>query len=81
MSDTYKQERTQKLEAIRELGLETYVADLDVNGFTVIPPEIAAPNGLADRLLEAVLEVAEARRGVRPDGSTMFATGDVAPVT
>ena len=49
------------------LGLEPYVADLAMHGFTIIPPSIASPNGLADRLLAAVLEVAERRRGVRPD--------------
>ena len=52
---------------ISELGLEPYVADLDTHGFTVIPPAIASPNGLASRLLEAVLDVSERRRGVRPD--------------
>ena len=58
---------------IRALHLEPYVADLDAHGYTVIPPEIATPNGLADRLLEAALDVAERRNGVRPDlanGST-----------
>lgn len=55
---------------IRELGLESYVADLDAHGYTVIPPELATPNGLRDRLLEAVLDVAERRNGVRPDLET-----------
>ncbi len=58
---------------LRELGLEAYVADLDAHGYTVIPPELASPNGLADRLLGAVMDVAERRNGVRPDleaGST-----------
>ena len=58
---------------IRDLGLETYVADLDANGYTVVPPEIASPNGLAKRMLEACLDVAERRNGERPDlasGST-----------
>ena len=49
------------------LGLEPHVADLEAHGFTVIPPAIACPNGLADRLLAAVLDVSERRRGVRPD--------------
>ena len=30
---------------IRDLGLEPYVAELDAKGYTVIPPEIANPNG------------------------------------
>ena len=58
---------------IRRLGLETYREDLDEQGFTIIPPEIANPNGLHERLLEAVLDVTERRNGVRPDldgGST-----------
>ncbi len=59
-------------EEVRALGLTSHVADLDAHGFTVIPPELATPNGLADRLREAVLDVAEARNGVRPD----MATGD-----
>ena len=59
-------------EEVRALGLTSHVADLDAHGFTVIPPELATPNGLAGRLREAVLDVAEARNGVRPD----VATGD-----
>ena len=74
---------------VRDLGLESYVADLDAHGYTVIPPELAGPSGLADRLLEAVMDVAERRNDVRPDletGSThegfkgrfgaMFGSGD-----
>ena len=52
------------------LGLQTYVADLDARGYTVIPPEIATPNGLAERMLEAVLDIAERRNGERPDLET-----------
>ena len=58
---------------IRELGLESYVADLDAHGYTIIPPAIATPNGLAERMLEAALDVSERRNGVRADlenGST-----------
>jgi hypothetical protein len=55
---------------ICELGLQTYVADLDAHGFCVIPPEIANPNGLADRMLEALLDIAERRNGERPDLET-----------
>ena len=58
---------------IRELGLESYVADLDAHGYTIIPPAIATPNGLAERMLEAALDVSERRNGVRGDlenGST-----------
>ena len=38
---------------ISELGLERYAADLDEYGYTVIPPEIAMPSGLAEQMLEA----------------------------
>ena len=55
---------------ICRLGLQTYVADLDARGYTVIPPEIATPNGLAERMLEAVLDIAERRNGERPDLET-----------
>ena len=43
---------------ICRLGLQTYVADLDAHGYTVIPPEIATPNGIAERMLKAVLDIA-----------------------
>lgn len=52
---------------IRTLGLESNIAELDARGYTVIRPEVACPNGLADRLLEACLDVAERRNGARPD--------------
>ena len=55
---------------ICELGLQSYVADLDAYGYTIIPPEIASPNGLADRMLEAMLDIAERRNGERPDLKT-----------
>ena len=51
-------------------GLEKYVAEMDANGYTVIPPELASPNGLCERLLDAVMDVAETRNGVRPDLET-----------
>ena len=54
-------------EEIQHLGLEAHVADLDAHGYTAIPPEIACPHGLAERMLEAVLDVGERRNGVRPD--------------
>ena len=55
---------------IRDLGLESYVADLDAHGYTVIPPDIACPDGLSDRLLAAVVSVAEQRNGEPPDLAT-----------
>ena len=58
---------------IREHKLEPYVAELDSQGFTVVPPETVCPGDLTTRLLEACLDVAERRNGERPDldgGST-----------
>ena len=58
---------------IQRLNLEPYVSELDSQGFTVIPPELACPDGLHERLLEALMDVAERRSGTRPDlvnGST-----------
>ena len=58
---------------IREHKLESCIAELDSQGFTVVPPEVACPGDLSHRLLEACLEVAERRNGERPDldgGST-----------
>ena len=55
---------------IQRLGLEPYVAELDVNGLTVIPPEIACPGDLKSRLLEAILDTAEDEKGFRPDLET-----------
>lgn len=52
---------------IRDLGVQAYIADLDANGYTVVPPEVASPDGLAERMLEACLDVAERRNGERPD--------------
>ena len=54
-------------EEIGSLGLERYVDDLDAHGYTVVPPEVANPNGLAERMLEACLDIAERRNGERPD--------------
>lgn len=45
------------LEEINTLGLTSYVEELDENGFTVIPPEIACPDGLGERLLRSILDV------------------------
>ena len=52
---------------IIDLGLQPYIEHLDTNGYTVIPPEIANPNGLAERMLEACLDISERRNGERPD--------------
>ena len=52
---------------IQSLGIERHIAELEVLGYTIIPPEIATPHGLAHRLLDACLGVAEKRNGARPD--------------
>ena len=54
-------------EEIGDLGLQPYIEDLDAHGYTVVPPKIASPNGLAERMLEACLDIAERRHGERPD--------------
>ncbi len=55
---------------VQDLGLKEHIAELDVRGYTVIPPKLATPDGLSDRLLGAVLDVAERRNNERPDLAT-----------
>lgn len=64
---------------LEKLELMGHVAELDVLGYTVVPPEKAAPPGLADRLLEAVLRVAERRTGERPDMATGSTHANIDP--
>jgi len=52
---------------LERLELTQHVAELEVLGYTVIPPEVAAPPGFTDRLLDAVLRVAERRLGAPLD--------------
>ncbi len=61
---------------IADLGLQRHIDDLDDHGYTVVPPEIANPNGLAERMLEACLDIAERRNGERPDIERGGQTGD-----
>ena len=63
---------------ICELGLQKNVADLDAYGYTIVPPEIASPDGFIERLLEACLDVSERRNGVRPDLETGYTHADLA---
>jgi len=62
---------TQKLGAlyreIRELGLETSVAELDAFGFTILEPGRAAPLSFMERLRDTILDVAERRTGIKHD--------------
>jgi hypothetical protein len=43
----------------RKLGVETCIAELEAFGFTIVPPEKVAPKGFADRMLAAILRIAE----------------------
>jgi hypothetical protein len=52
---------------LRQLGLETNVAELEAFGFTVVAPEKVGAQGLRERVLDAVLSVSQRRAGVRPD--------------
>ncbi len=52
---------------IRRLGLEANIAELDTLGYTVVPPEKAAPAGFGERLKDAVLDVVVRRGRIRPD--------------
>lgn len=54
------------LDEILQLGLERHVTEIDALGYTVVPPEVVAPAGFAERLAERLDEVAAARR--RDDG-------------
>ena len=85
MNDVEKAPLLERLWAdIRKLGLERYVAELDVLGYTIVPPEVAAPPGFTDRLREACLDVAERRHGTRPNvqtGSTYPGFGRVGAQT
>ncbi len=48
---------------IKELGLESYVLELDSRGYTVIPPEKVAPAEFVERIRDTVLRVIEERTG------------------
>jgi ectoine hydroxylase-related dioxygenase (phytanoyl-CoA dioxygenase family) len=72
-----KRRVTQLYPELRALGLERYIADLALQGYTVVPPELVAPPEHIAALREAVLKVSERRTGVTPDtqtGSTHLAS-------
>jgi ectoine hydroxylase-related dioxygenase (phytanoyl-CoA dioxygenase family) len=56
--------------AIRELGLEANIAELETRGLTIVPPEKAATAGFIERLREATLAFIEKTDGERPDFKT-----------
>jgi ectoine hydroxylase-related dioxygenase (phytanoyl-CoA dioxygenase family) len=62
--------RERVLGEIDRLNLWRAVGELDMRGFTVIPPEDAAPAGFAAAVREALLEVSEQESGVRPDADS-----------
>ena len=53
--------------AVRALGLEQHLAEIEGLGFTVIPPELAGTRGLAPQLLQRICEISEQNRGQWPD--------------
>ena len=53
------------LARIRELGLEPYLLEIEVRGYTVVPPELVAPPEFTARIRDALLRVAEKRTGVK----------------
>ncbi len=70
---------------VPRLGLEAHLAELEDVGLTVIPPALAAPTALAQRLVDRLLELAADRnRGVVPDlvtGATHAFGADLAQVS
>jgi hypothetical protein len=52
---------------LRRLDLETQIAELAVQGYTILPPEKVAPPDYIAALRCAVLKVSERRTGVAPD--------------
>lgn len=53
--------------AVKALGLESYVAEIEGLGFTVIPPERVGPPDLAADLLQGICEISEQKHGQWPD--------------
>ena len=50
---------------IRELGLESHILELEVRGYTVVPPEMVAPPEFTARVRDALLRLAEEKTGVK----------------
>ena len=53
--------------ALSELDLCEHAVELDTLGYTIVPPDRAAPAGFIDEVRERLLEVAARRDGVRAD--------------
>ncbi len=62
LNDIYRQ--------ARELGVETNIAELEAFGFTIVEPEKVAPKGFADRMLSALLRIADAEDPMAVDLGT-----------
>lgn len=62
--------RERVLGEIDRLNLWRAVVELDVRGFTVIPPEHAAPAAFVQALRDALLEVSAQDTGVEPDATS-----------
>ena len=45
---------TESQKNIKEMGLETYVLDIELNGFTIVPPEVT---GLTDEKIDRIVEL------------------------
>jgi hypothetical protein len=56
---------------VRANDLACAVAEFDAFGFTVIPPDKAAPQGFAERLKRAILDVHERRTGHHIGGNEL----------
>ena len=52
---------------ITDLGLESYVAELDACGLTIIPPKLVAPPEFAVELRDTILKLSKTRTGVDAD--------------
>jgi hypothetical protein len=52
---------------IDRLDFRASIGQLEADGYTVIPPELAAPPGFIERVREALIDVAERASGVVPD--------------
>lgn len=67
VQDEISAARERVLGEIDRLNLWRAVGELDVRGFTVIPPEEAAPAGFAAALRDALLKISVEDTGVMPD--------------
>ncbi len=62
---------TELYKELKQLDLLENIAELDVFGFTVIPPDKVGPPGFHQKIREALLDVVEGRFGaISPDGAT-----------